>query len=155
MTGSSAQGLPPFWRLWGRIHFTFIHCWQDPVPCRLSQVGGHLHAPSIPPMFKSILTSNLSCPLLPPARESTLLLRAHMIPLIQYNIVGMTSHHSQVLDIRTGHFRNRAYQTSLRSLIARYVTKGYCPSSLPLKPRDNNLSLTATSAGLTSHNKAK
>lgn len=117
--GPSAQGLPSLWRLWGRMHF-HVHsgCWQKAVPSRFRtedlftcwlSARGCLHSPSIPPHLQAH-----SCfQSLPPARESSLSLRAHVIPLIQWS-------HQQCLIIVTGsghqggtslggHFRNSAY----------------------------------------------
>lgn len=90
--GPSAQGLPSLWRLWGRMHF-HVHsgCWQKAVPSRFRtedlftcwlSARGCLHSPSIPPHLQAH-----SCfQSLPPARESSLSLRAHVIPLIQWSI---------------------------------------------------------------------
>lgn len=87
MTGSSAQGLRLVWRLQGRKHPTFIHCWQDPVPCSLSKLGAtctpHVQVYSY---FQSSVSSSATS-----QRKCSANLTGFCSHNI--NIVGMTSHH--------------------------------------------------------------
>ena len=106
--GPSAQGLPSLRRLWGRTH-SHAHsgCWQKAVPGSFRtedpstswlSARGCLHSPSILPHLQAH-----SCfQSLPPGRESSLPLRAHMIPS-QWSCQQYLSSHWQALGIRVWH----------------------------------------------------